>query len=251
MPALNPIGKPFIELLTVESTNNYAMGLARAGMAQHGATVFTSDQTKGKGQRNKTWSSEKGKNIAMSVVIEPKTLPASGAFLLSMMMAVSVHAFLKTYTSAGLRIKWPNDIYWGDRKAAGILIENIWQGAEWNFAVIGIGINVNQTDFGELSTKAISLRQITGEECIPVKLAKELCAVIQRNFELMTGTPENITAAYKSQLFKRGEVVKLKKDNRVFEALIKDVSEGGELIVQHAIEERFMVGEIEWIVNGG
>ena len=147
MSSPNVIGEPFIELLTVESTNNYAMGLARAGMAQHGMVVFTHEQTKGKGQRAKEWLSQTGQNIAMSIIIEPSKLKVSGIFLLSMMTAVALQEFFGNFVADETKIKWPNDIFWRDRKAAGILIENLWQGSEWKFTVIGIGINVNQTDF--------------------------------------------------------------------------------------------------------
>jgi BirA family biotin operon repressor/biotin-[acetyl-CoA-carboxylase] ligase len=124
LPSLNPIGTPFVELLSVESTNNYAMGLVRAGMASHGTAVFAHDQTKGKGQRNKQWDSEGSKNIAISLVIEPGFMNGRPMFLLSMMTAVGVVNFFNNYIADELKIKWPNDIYWRDRKAAGILIEN-------------------------------------------------------------------------------------------------------------------------------
>ena len=251
MSSPNLIGQPFIELLTVESTNNYAMGLARAGMAQHGTVVFTHDQTKGKGQRTKEWVSQKEQNIAMSVVIEPDKLQVSEAFLLSMMAAVAVDDFFRSYVAEEIKIKWPNDIYWRDRKAAGILIENLWQGNEWKFAVVGIGINVNQTDFGELGSKAVSLKQITGRDFETVILAKELCKIVEENYELLISDSSSIADCYKSHLYKVDERVKLKKDNRVFEAVFTDVNNKGQMIVQHAMEEKFSVGEVEWIINGG
>lgn len=250
MSSLNPIGTPFTELPTVESTNNYAMGLVRAGMAQHGAVVFTHEQTKGKGQRNKQWASERDKNIAMSIVIEPESLAPSQVFLLSMMAAVSVRDFFNSYATDDVTIKWPNDIYWCDRKAAGILIENLWKGSEWKFAVIGIGININQTHFGELNTKAVSLKQITGKDHDPLILAQELCGVIEKKYREMVHAPRQIADEYRSNLYKRGEWIKLKKDSRVFEALITDVDESGRLVVQHGAEERLEVGEVEWMISG-
>ena len=250
MPALNPIGKPFIELLSVESTNNYAMGLARAGMAQHGTAVFTHEQTKGRGQRQRNWISEKGKNIAMSIIVEPKMLQSSEIFLLSMMAAVGVRQLLGQVVNDKIDIKWPNDIYWRDRKAAGILIENIWQGNEWKFAVVGIGINVNQTEFRELDQRAVSLKMITAKELMPMDLAKELCDWLEEKFQLLTRLPEAIVRDYKSHLYKRNQLVKLKKDNRLFEATIRDVTTAGALVVEHAVEESYNVGDVEWIVNG-
>ena len=249
MPALNPIGKPFIELLTVESTNNYAMGLARAGMAQHGTVAFAHEQTKGKGQRNKEWLSSKGQNIAMSVVLEPENALSSEMFLLIMMVAVAVQELLSKYVEHDIKIKWPNDIYWRDRKAAGVLIENIWQGDCWKFAVVGIGINVNQTQFAGLQAKAVSLKQITGTHFDCVILAKELSGLLEEKYRLLLSDSSKLVFQYKAKLYKLKEHIKLKKGQVLFEAKFKDVNSLGQMVVQHAIEEKFDVGEIEWIIN--
>lgn len=248
MSALNPIGKPFIELLIVESTNNYAMGLARAGMAQHGTVVFTHEQTKGKGQRNKQWASQAGQNIAISVVIKHSKLLLSEMFFLSRTVALSVHQLFANYVSDDVKIKWPNDIYWRDRKAAGILIENVWQGNEWKFAVAGIGINVNQTDFGDLSSRVVSLKQITGKDFKPLILAKELCEILNEKYQLLLADPSAIVDQYKFHLYKLNEQIRLKKSNRIFEAQFKDVNNDGQMVVQHVMEEKFDVGEVEWII---
>jgi len=248
LPALNPLGQPFIELLTVESTNNYAMGLAREGMAQHGTAVFAHEQTKGKGQRNKEWASQKGKNIAMSVIIEPQ-LQGYRLFFLSMMVAVGVNDFFKKFIDEEIKIKWPNDVYWRDRKAAGILIENVWKGSEWKFAVVGTGLNINQTDFGKLGSRAVSLKQITGKDFEPVQLTHELCKILEEKYQLLIFDSSLVIDQYKSHLYKLGEKVRLKKDNRVFEAEFKDVNSEGQMIVQHTTEEKFHVGEVEWVIN--
>lgn len=224
------------------------MGLVRAGMASHGTAVFAHSQTKGKGQRNRQWDSEGSKNIAISLIVDPGLLNGRPIFLLSMMTAVGVLNFFNNYIADEVKIKWPNDIYWRDRKAAGILIENVWQGNEWKFAVIGIGININQTDFGDLGTKAVSLKQITGKDFVPVELAKELCSEIQKVLKQLELQPSNIAALYRKNLYKLGEPVRFKKENRTFDAVIKDVSPEGQLVVQTIVEERFDVGEVEWIV---
>lgn len=247
MSSLNPIGIPFIELLTVNSTNNYAMGMVRAGMAQHGTTVFAHEQTRGKGQRNRQWTSEKNQNIAMSVLIESKQLNYPEPFLLSMATAVSVYSLISRYVPQEIKIKWPNDIYCRDRKAAGILIENIWQGSEWKFAVIGIGININQEDFGELASKAVSLKQITRQNYEPLLLAREMCREINDQLRLMVNDPSLVISGYNEKLYKLNETVKLKKGNRVFESIVKAVTINGQLVVEHGVEEQYNVGEIEWI----
>src|SRR5687768_13782589 len=138
------------------------MQLIHEGMAQHGTVVFAHEQTKGKGQRNKQWISAPNQNLMFSLITEPFGLNTSQVFLLSMSVANGVQAFFNKYAVDQVKIKWPNDLYWGDRKAGGILIENIVQGTNWKHAIIGIGININQTDFGDF-IKAVSLKMIIGK----------------------------------------------------------------------------------------
>ena len=242
------IGTPFIELQQVESTNNYATGLVHAGLAQSGTAVFAHYQSKGKGQRAKVWQGESGKNIALSVVLSAPPLLLSQSFLLSMAVAVGVHRFFFLHAGNETKVKWPNDLYWRDRKAGGILLENILQGAKWKAAIVGIGININQTEFEALATKAVSLKQIIGKESSPLLLAKELCAHLREAFGLLSKNQAEIVSQYRSNLYKLNEIVRLKKANRVFEATIKDVSINGELVVSHSTEERFSVGEVEWVM---
>jgi BirA family transcriptional regulator, biotin operon repressor / biotin---[acetyl-CoA-carboxylase] ligase len=250
LPALNPIGQPFVELLTVESTNNYAMGLARAAMAQHGTAVFTHEQTKGKGQRGKGWVSSKGLNLALSVMVAPTLLRGLPLFSLSMAAAVAVQELVSNYINNDVTIKWPNDIYWRDRKAAGILIENIWQGGEWLFSVIGVGLNVNQTDFGELNTRAVSLKQISGTHYEPLTLAKELCTLLDNKYQLLCSNASDIEDQYNSHLYKINGQVRLRKEGRVFEAVFTGVNNNGQMVIHNGIEEVFNVGEVEWVING-
>jgi BirA family biotin operon repressor/biotin-[acetyl-CoA-carboxylase] ligase len=242
------VGTPFIELPQVESTNNYATGLAHAGMAQSGTAVFAHHQTKGKGQRHRKWQGKPGQNIALSVILQPPGLALSQAFLLSMATALGVHRFFSHYAGSETKVKWPNDLYWRDRKAGGILIENIVQASEWKAAIVGVGININQTDFENLDNKAVSLKQITGKEHSPVALAKELCEHLSYTYNLLHKLPTEVKELYRSHLYKLNETVRLKHGSRVFDAAIKDVSSMGELIVQYATEERFGVGELEWVM---
>ncbi|MBK6828679.1 MAG: biotin--[acetyl-CoA-carboxylase] ligase [Chitinophagaceae bacterium] len=151
MPS-SSIGTPFVELQSVDSTNNYAREQIHAGMAQHGQAIFAHEQWAGKGQRGRHWVSEKGQNMAVSILLQPKSLPISRQFELSAAIALTVHQTLAVYLPEDLTIKWPNDLYWQDRKAGGILIENLLSshdqtGSSWNWAIAGIGININQTQF--------------------------------------------------------------------------------------------------------
>ena len=123
-PVFPPIGQPFIILPSVDSTNNYAMAQSRAGLAMHGTAYLAMEQTNGKGQRGKSWTSKPGENIMLSVVLEPKGLTIGNQFILSASVALACYDFLKKYTDPEMtRIKWPNDLYWQDRKAGGVLVE--------------------------------------------------------------------------------------------------------------------------------
>ncbi len=217
-------------------------------MAQHGTVVFAHHQTRGRGQRKKQWESESKKNIAVSIVVQPQVLMLSQSFFLSMAIAVGTQRFFNSYAAGETTIKWPNDIYWRDRKAAGILIENIIQGTEWKWSVVGVGVNVNQTRFENVTTKAASLKQITGKEFEPLQLAKELCSFLQTAYHELTTCRQELIAAYRNSLYKLNEVVMFKKDSRIFSAVVKGVTDSGHLVLKSSFEETFEVGEIEWVI---
>jgi len=247
-PDPTAIGHSFIELLQVDSTNNYATALAHAGLAQHGVVVFSHEQTKGKGQRNKQWLARKGENITLSIVLQPNHLSLSQSFLLSMCFALGVRELFKQYAGDKTKIKWPNDIFWGDRKAGGILIENIIAGRQWRYAIVGIGLNINQCIFDGNTFKATSLKQITSKEFDVMAIAKEMCNLLEGYYKKMKESPSAIVHDYHQHLYKCNEWVRLKKGNKIFEALIKGVSTTGQLIAEHGTEELFDVGEVEWII---
>ena len=249
MSSANSIDSLFIELHQVESTNNYAMGLIHAGMAQHGTAVFAHHQTKGKGQRQKQWVSAPGKNIILSIIVQPVGLKINQQFLLSMSVAYAVRKFFNNYCKKNVKIKWPNDIYWCDRKAGGILIENVLQGKDWKYAVIGIGLNINQVDFGN-DKKAISLAQITGTEYDTITMAKELIHYVHTAFNKLISNSTQILKQYHKHLYKLNEKVPFKIKDKIVKATVKGVTENGLLIVQHhEKDEHYRAGEIEWMDN--
>lgn len=251
-PVINTLGSPFIELVSVDSTNNYALRQVREGLAGHGSAFFTYEQTAGKGQMGRQWLSEKGANIALSVVIQPKPLQISQQFQLSACIATAACNFLSKYAGEDVKIKWPNDLYWKDRKIGGILIENIISGTPpaWHWAVAGIGININQTLFSPELANPVSLKQITGKNSDTKTLAEKLCTTMDKYFaQLIREGFDNLYKEYNNNLFKINEEVRLKKGNSVFRTIIKGVTERGELITDNTIlEERFSFGEIAWIV---
>ena len=246
-------GKPFVELQSVDSTNNYARSLIHQNMAEHGSVIFAQEQLDGKGQRGKQWVSEKNANLILSIIIEPKIVEITEPFQLNICMALAAHTLLSKYIDRNIAIKWPNDLYWKDKKIGGILIENIFSSgsaANWKWAIAGIGININQTEFPADLPNPVSLKQITGNDHDPVQFAKALCEKINEYFILLkTIGSEKVHDEYNQKLYKRGQLIKIKKSNRVFEAELTGVSSSGKLIVQHGIEEEFGFEEVEWIIS--
>ena len=240
-------GSFFTILDTVDSTNNYAMARIDDGFAKHGMTWFANEQTAGKGQRGKNWTSEKGENIVMSLVLSPGQLKITSQFHLTAIVALTCFEFLSGYIDGEAKIKWPNDLFWRDRKAGGILIENKLQGKTWKWAVVGIGINVNQTVFDKSLLSAVSLKQITGRTFSPVDLAKELQVLLMKKLDEASSL-EAILQQYNQHLYKINELVALRKNGVKFDTVIKEVSAQGKLITVDAIEREFDFGEVEWLL---
>jgi len=266
-PATDPVRLPFIELQSVDSTNNYARRQIHAGLAQDGMAFFAHEQLAGRGQRGKAWSSQKDANIILSLLVNPQPLLLVQQFQLSACVAVSAQQFLQKYAGDDTKIKWPNDLYWQDRKAGGILIESV-VGAEqalgdsgqpvsatWKWAIIGIGININQTIFHPEIMNPVSLKQITGKDFDVVELSKEFCRVFQLRFKELTETGfEPLYIDYLAHLYKRGETARLKKGSKVFDVMIDSVSPTGKLMTQQATTGNpaltgFDFGEVEWILT--
>ena len=245
---LPPIGDPFIELPTVDSTNNYAMAQVQNGAAKHGIVYFAHNQTAGKGQRGKSWTTEPGENLILSAVVEPNELTPSDTFYLSAGFANACYDFFKNYAGEETTIKWPNDLYWRDRKAGGILIENVIRKDVWNYSIVGIGININQTEFPAELVNAVSLKQITGFRYNILQLAKELCTFLEAGYQTVKKEKTCLLNIYNENLYKRNQQVKLRKTNIVFETIVSGVSSTGKLITKDSIEREFAHGEVEWIL---
>ena len=247
MSSENPIGQPFIHLTQVESTNNYAMAQAQAQMAGHGTAWFADYQTKGKGQRGKVWTGEAGQNIFISILVAPSSLKLGDQFKLSAAVATACCNFFSAYALDETKIKWPNDIYWKDRKAGGILIENIMQGDNWKYAIVGIGININQTSFEGIAN-AVSLKQITGKKFDALLLAKELCSRINGRWnQVVSGDFEKILFDYNALLYKANQQVVFRKDEEIFAAVVRSVNGVGELLINDG--EIIAYGEAQWVLS--
>jgi BirA family biotin operon repressor/biotin-[acetyl-CoA-carboxylase] ligase len=242
---MSSTGKKITILEKVDSTNNYAMALIQKGDATDGNAVFAMEQTKGKGRRGKDWESHKGENIVLSIILKMQWLSVLEQFGLSISVALACHDLISNYNTSVTYIKWPNDIFIDDSKAGGILIENVIKGTLWQWAVIGIGINVNQSSFDKYDLSPVSLKQATGKSYDVLRLAAELHELLQQRItDLKAGNFFKMHEEYNEKLFARNCLVKLKKDNIVFETRIMGVSTSGELITQDAMERRFNFDEV-------
>ncbi len=221
------IGSKIIHLESIDSTNNYVANLIKEKTIVNGTVILTDEQTAGRGQRGTLWSSLSGVNLLMSVYLEPANLSVEDQFYLSKFVALTLLDFL---TSKGLsaKIKWPNDIYVNGKKIAGVLIENQLSGSNVKSSIIGIGCNVNQTDFGEINATSLKL------ECsnfVPVD--EVLFGFIQRfnkNEGLLTNFKLIDSIYHSSLLGLNEERLFLVNGNRVY-GTIKSVSQEGKLNV--------------------
>jgi BirA family biotin operon repressor/biotin-[acetyl-CoA-carboxylase] ligase len=179
------LGAPLIELSTIDSTNIYAMAQIKAGLAKSGSCYTADFQTNGKGQHGRVWESTKGQNLLCSYILELNTLDAlknwtpADQIGFSAAIALGARAFFAAFAGSETKIKKPNDIYFSDRKAGGILIENLVRGQEWTWAVIGIGMNINQSAFSsaavnKVSSNPISLQEITNQSWDIKKMQEHL-----------------------------------------------------------------------------
>lgn len=163
-------------------------------------TIRTDYQSAGRGQAGNGWESEDSKNLLFSTLLRCEVSPAE-QFRLTMWVSVAmVEMLLKYLPAEGLTIKWPNDIYYGDKKLAGILVENTLVGSKIAYSIVGIGLNVNQLEFLSPAPNPISMQQISGKEYDVENLLEEYLAVLKRwqNVPLQT-----LQDTYMSSLYRR------------------------------------------------
>lgn len=167
----------------------------------HMYTIRTDYQTAGRGQAGNSWESEEGKNLLYSSLLRYDGLKVVEQWRLSMLVAVTWWEVLAKYLpKEQLAIKWPNDIYWGERKLVGILIENSMMGQNVGHSIVGVGVNVNQTDWRSDAPNPISMKQITGDEYNVEQLLDDWIAAM-KSWEVRT--TEDIRRRYMQQLYRR------------------------------------------------
>ncbi|MBN1990115.1 MAG: biotin--[acetyl-CoA-carboxylase] ligase [Bacteroidales bacterium] len=220
-------------LESVGSTNDLAFAQGARGAAE-GAVFAAVSQTEGRGQRGNYWESEPGDNLTFSLVLRPEFLPVHNQFLLSMAVALGVCDWLKSH-GVPATIKWPNDIYVGNSKLGGILIENSISGSSFGFSVVGIGVNVNQSRFSADLPNPASLKLLTsrGYE-LPAELDTLLNLLAVRYDTLKRGNTTALVASYMESLYRKSDWFRYCDTTGVFEARIKLVKPSGELVLELA-----------------
>lgn len=244
-----------VHLLEVDSTNRYVRDEAAALWQNRGindfAVVSAGLQTAGRGQRGNTWSSNAGENLLFSILVRPgETLEVSKQFLLSQAVALSIHDAMKCYGIDTL-LKWPNDIYAGSRKLAGILLELDYSGAFVEQAIIGIGLNVNQEGFPPMDRVPVSMKMLWKRDFI----LDDVLATILDQFEhyyteMRFGNRDAIAAEYKRVLLGMNERRTFIDGVGRFDAVIQDIESDGHLILRRndGSTGRYAFKEVEMVI---
>ena len=249
------IGKNVLFLPEVESTNTYAINLLRNVNLVDGTIIYTNNQTQGKGQRGAVWTSEIGKNIMLSVILQPRFLDINKSFYLSKITALACYDVLTEILDSShydIKIKWPNDILVNKKKIGGILIENNLSGNAIHHAVIGIGLNVNQEDFGGLSLLATSIKLQKDINYNTSMVLESICSKLEKwYFKLKESKLDYINSNYLSQLYGLNQIhLFVDKNEQEFYAEIISVEENGKLVLKNATNDLlfFDIKEVKLII---
>ena len=220
-----------IKLNAIDSTNNYLKQLSKVQYLENYTIVLANEQTNGRGQMGTVWSSEAGKNLTVSVLVKDLDLNDITIYEFNVLIALAAVETVLKCTEATIQIKWPNDIMADGKKIAGILIENTYK-SNLNFtSVVGLGMNLNQTNFDYLP-QANSLVNITGVEWDPEFMATKFVENIKKNSSNVINKKEELWERYNQLIFKRNipSAFEDTVGNR-FMGIITSVNEQGQLVV--------------------
>ena len=239
-----------IHIRETNSTNNYLKELLQTQNVDEGTVVWADFQSAGKGQRGNGWESEAGKNILFSIVLFPGFLKAGEQFILSQIVSLAVANCLQEYT-AGISIKWPNDIYWNEKKICGILLENTILEDNIGHSVAGIGININQENFRSDAPNPVSLKQITNRDYNLEEILKTVVDNINVYYQqIKIGKTDSLIKQYKESLFRKDGYHLYNDGISNFLARIQDVDSSGILILKtkEGEERHFAFKEVKYII---
>jgi BirA family transcriptional regulator, biotin operon repressor / biotin---[acetyl-CoA-carboxylase] ligase len=239
--------KKLIKLSQISSTNSYVA--AYTDVLPEGSVVMALDQTAGRGLGGNKWASEPGKNLTFCIVLRPMFLQVSEQFYLSKIIALAVSDFVMLYTDR-VSIKWPNDIYVGEKKISGILIEHSIEGSHIKQTIAGIGINLNQKEFSGVPNP-ISLSLLTGAEYDLDEAVEAVCRIIEYRYGmLMNKDFRAIDDNYMAILFRYKEIARYSASGNPFEGKIIGVMPSGELMIQNKQGDvhKFWHKEVEYLI---
>ena len=233
---------------TITSTNDEA----KESKYHDGDIIRADFQTAGRGQRGHTWESRAGENLTFSVVLEPHFLPVAEQFMLLEAVALALADFF-AQLGVGTKIKWTNDIYVGDKKLVGILMEHKLQGSILSRAIAGIGINVNQREFSPSLPNPTSMALLKGVEFDREEVLRIIIESLMARYEMLRQEKrEQLTVDYNSLLYHRDEWHTYALPNgELFKGKILGVMEQGALRIERedGQESQFLFKEVEFVLN--
>ena len=245
------MNETFIHLNETHSTNSYLRELIMREKEQpEGTVVITDYQTAGRGQKGNSWESERGKNLTFSILLHPNHIPPGKQFILSQLISIAIVGVLKKY-DRHFTIKWPNDIYWKEKKIAGMLIEVDLTGSSLSNAIIGIGININQRHFKSDAPNPVSLTQITGKEHnLSELLEKILDSIVDEYNKYTPDNEEEIRQKYMALLFRNKGVYPYLYGEEIFNASIEGIEPNGQWILkkENGSIHTFAFKEISFVI---
>jgi BirA family biotin operon repressor/biotin-[acetyl-CoA-carboxylase] ligase len=243
-----------INLPKVKSTNSYAQKQIEKKALKEGDVIFTLNQEEGKGHGNNIWESEPNSNLLASIILQPVTVEASNQFVLTQIISLAIIDLINEYItnkSQKVKIKWPNDIYVGDFKIAGILFQNFIKGNKIEHSIIGIGINVNQAKFLSSAPNPISLIHYTNKSTDIYKLLQKLLTNISVYYEKYSINSNylELKTRYINTLYRYKIWADYGDNNGHFRGQIVDIDQYGRLIVkiESGIEKVYNFKEIRFI----
>ena len=231
----------------IDSTNLALKRKYHKGLMKHGEVLWAMDQVKGKGQRASQWVSEPNKNLTFSIFLSQDKLLLDSVFVLNCWVALAVKNALTSFGVPFVSIKWPNDILSENKKICGLLIENLYRGKKLEASIVGIGLNVNQINFGELN-RASSMRLCSGRtfnlEEVLQQVLMQLAHILERKMSVTTSFKD-----YNKGLFGLGEQRTFLEDGKAFLATVEEVNQQGDLVLKATDNERriFQHKTIEWV----
>lgn len=237
-----------IRLQEVDSTNRFLKEMKDSDVET--LTIAVADyQTAGKGQGTHTWEGEAGKNLLFSMMVSPHWVPVRQQFLLSEAGALAIKDALDAYTE-GITLKWPNDVYWNDKKISGTLIETSIDSKGIKRCIFGIGININQLEFKSDAPNPVSLAQILGHEVDREEVLQKIIEAFGRYYELLRRADyQDVSGIYHLSLYRRKGYHWYEDKDGKFEGAFVEVEDDGHLILhdKKGVIRSYAFGELKFI----